>query len=110
LPLIKKMLEYIVDNAMKFSPDKGEIIIEAEVIDNFCIIKISDQGNGIPVDQFEEIFDEFAICDIMHHECGQGLSLAICKHIAELHGGDILAENNKNGGAIFTLRLPIKQQ
>ncbi len=105
--MIYEVLGYIVDNAIKFSPEKGEITIAQKQDGNKIIFTFSDQGPGIPADWLNKIFDEFAIQDIMHHQKGQGLSLAIAKHVMRLHDGFIEAENGPDQGAIFLLGFPI---
>jgi len=105
--MIYEVLGYIVDNAIKFSPEKGEITIAQKQVGNNIVFSFSDQGPGIPADWLNKIFDEFAIQDIMHHQKGQGLSLAIAKHVMRLHDGFIEAENSPDQGAIFLLGFPI---
>ncbi len=77
----------------------------AEIWEGCCVIRFSDQGDGIRSDWIDKIFDEFAIRSIMHHQKGRGLSLAISKYIMELHDGTIHAESTPGNGATFILRV-----
>jgi C4-dicarboxylate-specific signal transduction histidine kinase len=73
---------------------------------NGIIVSISDSGRGIPPDTFEDLFSPFHTTK----STGMGLGLSICKSIIETHGGKIWAENNPDGGAIFSLILPTGNQ
>ncbi|MBU2649194.1 hybrid sensor histidine kinase/response regulator [bacterium] len=105
--MIYEVLTYLLDNAIKFSPEKGTITVAQRQEGENGIITISDQGPGIQKDWLSKIFDEFAIQDIMHHQKGQGLSLAIAKHVMRLHNGFITAENNPDRGVTFSLGFPL---
>ncbi|MCP4132718.1 MAG: hybrid sensor histidine kinase/response regulator [bacterium] len=100
------VLEYILDNAVKFSPVGGAVKIKAENKNDVFILEISDQGEGIKEEWLDKVFDEFSISDINHHHKGQGLSLAIARYIVELHGGTIKASSTPGKGAVFSMRIP----
>jgi two-component system, sensor histidine kinase and response regulator len=104
--MILEILTYLINNAIKFSPEGGRVNIRWTTTDGHPVLEISDQGKGIPTEWLGKIFDEFAIQDIMHHQKGQGLSLAIARHVMNLHNGTIKAENNSAGGATFKLSFP----
>lgn len=105
--MIYEAISYLINNAIKFSPENGQINIAQEKDDNYLKLMISDQGNGIESGWTSKIFDEFAIHDLMHHQKGQGLSLAIAKHVMRLHDGYIKAENGTDQGAVFTMGFPL---
>jgi len=105
--MLYEVLTYLIHNAIKFSPENGKITVAQKQDGNFVVFTVSDQGPGIQTDWLNKIFDEFAIQDIMHHQKGQGLSLAIAKHVMRLHNGFITAENNADQGATFSLGLPL---
>lgn len=105
--LMRKAFTYVLENAIKYSEKNGSIDIQAKVINDQCRISFIDFGCGIRPEWLDTIFDEFAIRDIMHHKKGQGLSLAITRHILELHGGSIRVNPDRKQGAHFIMRLPI---
>ncbi|MBF0449317.1 MAG: hybrid sensor histidine kinase/response regulator [Candidatus Magnetomorum sp.] len=107
--LMQKAFTYVLENAIKYSEEKGQIDIQTSLVKDHCRISFIDYGIGIQSDWIETIFDEFAIKDIMHHKKGQGLSLAITRHILELHGGMIRVVPNIKKGAQFIMRFPIVQ-
>jgi len=108
---IGQVLINLVGNAIKFTPQKGSIIIEAKLSRDKKEIEISveDNGVGIAKEELTKIFDKFyqaaerAPTDIT----GFGIGLAIAKEIVELHGGRIWAESEKGQGAKFTFTLPL---
>ena len=107
--LMRKAFAFVLDNAIKYSENNGRIELHASIVNNQCRISFIDYGCGIKPEWLESIFDEFAIRDIMHHTKGQGLSLAITRHILELHGGAIRVNPDRRQGAHFIMRLPISQ-
>lgn len=104
--MMEKAIRYIVENAVKFSKENGKVFITQEINDQTITIRIKDEGEGIPVEWIGKIFDEFAVKDIVHHQKGQGLSLATTKHIIEIHGGKISVNSVVNEGSEFTISIP----
>jgi two-component system sensor histidine kinase/response regulator len=104
--MLYDVFTYLIHNAIKFSPEKGLIKISQKRDEEILVLTVSDQGSGIKADWLGKIFDEFAIQDIMHHQKGQGLSLAVAKHVMRLHNGYITAENNPDQGTTFSLGFP----
>jgi len=107
--IVDKALGFVLENAVKFSPERGTVKVQTEQSNGRCVIRIMDQGEGIKKDWIDNIFDEFAIQNIMHHQKGQGLSLAISRYIMEIHNGTIGVESTVGNGATFILSLPISQ-
>ncbi len=105
--IFDKALIYVLENALKYSPKGGTVTVRLKLEDEICIIRISDQGEGIKRNWIDKIFDEFAVRNMMHHQKGQGLSLAISRLIMEFHNGTIHVESKYGDGATFTFRLPI---
>lgn len=97
----------IIENAVKYSPENSEIAVNIKQTDNTVQIMVSDKGEGIKQKPVEQIFDEFSVQDLDHHHKGLGISLAISRHIAQLHGGELTAKNNSKQGATFTFSFPI---
>ncbi len=106
--MIEKAIEYVLDNAVKYSKEGGSIGISLEQESRSAVLKITDKGEGIPPEWIDKIFDEFSVKDIVHHQKGQGLSLATVKHIIELHGGTVTVESELNSGSVFALSIPYR--
>lgn len=107
--LIEQALTNLIENAIKYSPTDSQIEISARLSGKNALLKIADQGPGIPEVDKENIFDKFyrGNQSETNHE-GFGLGLTICKNIMAAHGGKIWAENRKEGGAIFFFTLPLE--
>ncbi|SIN66009.1 sensor domain CHASE2-containing protein [Parasphingorhabdus marina DSM 22363] len=103
----------LIDNAIKYSPDKGAINIGLRRIDldkqPFVSIEISDQGPGVSPDMIGQLFERFASDDsqAQGQVKGSGLGLSFVAAVIERHGGSVRAENLRNGGARFTVLLPV---
>jgi signal transduction histidine kinase len=105
--LFKRVLDNLLSNALKFSPEGG--IITVQVMDQsetVTHIQVFDQGPGIPVEQHERIFDKFEIIELRRKGISQiGLGLAFCKMVVEAHGGQISVADNTPQGAVFTIEM-----
>lgn len=104
--LIVHVLNNLLDNALKYSPENSPLEIRAWRLQNEILISVTDQGWGIPPGDLERIFDKFYRVQRSEQVAGTGLGLAICKGIMEAHGGRIWAENRPGGGTILTISLP----
>lgn len=107
----QQMLELIVRNllvnAIKFTPQGKNIWLSAQVDRDNCMVKVKDEGVGIPPELKQNIFSLGAKPGIgTDMEKGTGLGLVLCKEFAELMKGDITFESNVNEGALFTVTLP----
>ncbi|MCP4295124.1 MAG: hybrid sensor histidine kinase/response regulator [Proteobacteria bacterium] len=105
--LLIEVLHYIIDNAIKFSHKKGVIEINVKNNETDLIVNINDSGVGISPEWKDKIFNEFAIADVNHHQKGQGLSLAIAKHVVELHEGSINIQSDLGEGTSVEIILPV---
>lgn len=107
--LIEQALVNVIENAIRFSPPDGRILISAECEQGDLTIRISDEGPGIPEALREQVFDMFFTGgegDRGKH--GSGLGLAICRGMIGAHGGSINAETNPDGqGTRIVIRLPL---
>lgn len=106
--LIHMLLYNLIMNAMEYSPPLSTIEVEAKKSDSFLILSVADEGNGIPEDQLDIIFEKFYRLPEATSP-GMGLGLAIAKTIAEAHHGYLKAENLSPRGAKFSLFLPIEK-
>jgi PAS domain S-box-containing protein len=105
---LNELFDNLLTNAIKFTPDKGKIKIDAEKEKDDVIISVSDTGIGLDKEQVEHIFDEFYKVDESRHELdSSGLGLPICKRIVEKHKGEIWVESaGKGKGTTFYIKLP----
>jgi two-component system OmpR family sensor kinase len=106
---LEQILGNLVDNALRHTPSGGTIRLNAKSEGGKMVIAVEDSGPGIPADQLDRIFERFYRLDPSRarSEGGTGLGLAIARKLAEAHGGSLRAENRSEGGARFTLRLPL---
>ena len=103
-----QVIDNIMNNAIKYSPDGGKITVNMNTTDTQLIISISDQGLGIPKKDLPLIFDRFYRVDKARSRAqgGTGLGLAITKEIIKQHGGFIWAKSDYGKGSTFTIVLP----
>ncbi|MBE6677407.1 MAG: HAMP domain-containing histidine kinase [Ruminococcaceae bacterium] len=100
----------LISNAIKFSPPGGTVSLRCSNGEDCVTVSVSDQGQGIPADKIDKIFDRFYQVDISHQSEGYGLGLSLCKRIAELCGGDISVKSELGKGSIFTVNLPVEKK
>lgn len=107
--IIERILQNLVDNALKFTPDEGKVELSAagSAQDREIVVCIQDNGPGIPVDVKDRLFQKFAAGNTK--ERGTGLGLAFCRIAVEAHGGKIWAENAGDTGSKFLFSLPVER-
>ena len=103
-----QVIDNILNNAIKYSPDGGKITVSMKTTDDQMILSIKDQGLGIPKQDLPKIFDRFYRVDRARSRAqgGTGLGLAIAKEIIKQHNGFIWAKSEYGKGSIFTIVLP----
>ena len=103
-----QVIDNILNNAIKYSPDGGKITVSMKTTDDQMILSISDQGLGIPNEDLPKIFDRFYRVDKARSRAqgGTGLGLAIAKEIIKQHNGFIWAKSEYGKGSTFTIVLP----
>ncbi len=104
--MIERALSNIVENAINYTPGKGEVLISLNQNDKYIEIKISDNGVGIDKEDLPKIFDRF-YRGSQNKTPGTGLGLAIVKEIITLHSGKISVESKKDKGTTFIISIPI---
>jgi two-component system, OmpR family, sensor histidine kinase VicK len=106
-----QVLDNILSNAIKYSPEGGEITISMKKENEGVLIEVSDKGVGIPAESVEKIFERFYRVDKARSRKlgGTGLGLAIAKEIIREHEGDIWASSQEGKGTIIHIRLPLKR-
>ncbi len=104
-----QVLDNLIGNAIKFSPDGGTITVRLRNDDGFVRVDVIDQGIGIPNDQLTKIFERFYQVDgsSKRRFGGTGLGLAIVKEIVEAHGGTITVESQVGRGSTFSFTVPV---
>ncbi len=105
---IEEVLENLLDNAVKYSPDKGVVTVACRVTGEEVIVNVNDTGMGISLREQEQIFDRFyrAGNGKTRSLQGAGLGLYICRAIVEAHGGRIWVESALHQGSTFLFSLP----
>jgi signal transduction histidine kinase len=107
-----QVLTNLLSNAIKFSPSGGGVRVVVETPRDALVLKIVDQGRGIPEEQLETVFERFTQVDAAdaRRRGGTGLGLTICRKIVEEHGGSIWIERNLVQGVTVCVRLPRLQR
>jgi two-component system phosphate regulon sensor histidine kinase PhoR len=108
---LRDVLQNLLDNAVQYTPDGGNIIVSAELGDGEVAFTVADNGIGIPQVEHERIFERFYRVDEARSRDvgGTGLGLSIAKHIVEAHGGRIWVESAVGQGSKFHFTAPIAQ-
>jgi signal transduction histidine kinase len=105
-----KLFTILLDNAIKYSPNKKEIKIASRKSDHHIDVTVSDQGIGINEKDIAHIFDRFYRADKSRSQIsGYGLGLSIAKEIVKSHKGSISVESKPGQGTIFTVQLPLRK-
>jgi signal transduction histidine kinase len=105
---LRQVLGNLIENAVKYSPDGGEVRVSAAAGNGTVQIDVRDSGPGIPRDQQARIFEKFGRVDVAGaSKPGTGLGLFIARSIAEAHGGSLDVTSGLEPGATFTLTLPV---
>jgi PAS domain S-box-containing protein len=105
---VEKLILNLVRNAINYNKDSGWIKVWAEKVKEGVYLKVEDSGIGIPDSEFENIFERFYRVDKARtrNPHDSGLGLAICKHVAEMHGGHISVASKLGKGSLFTVYFP----
>jgi len=103
---LEQALQNLAANALRHTPDGGEIVMSADVVSDRLRLRVRDSGEGIPPEHLPLIFDRFYKVDASRKAAGgSGLGLSIVRAIVERHGGTVAAHNE--GGAVFDVLLPL---
>ena len=115
---MEQVLNNLLSNAMKFTPENGTIFVTSELLRKvvkgeekyYTCISVQDTGPGIPKEKVKDIFEKYEQVESGHKlsSIGTGLGLSICKEIIHLHGGEIWVESEINKGSKFSFMLPIE--
>lgn len=106
--LLVTAVHNLISNAIQYSPEDSRVGIGVRTIDGVVEIAVTDQGEGIPEDDLDRVFERFFRVDQARsrHTGGTGLGLAIVKHAVQNHGGEVRVWSQPGRGSTFTIRLP----
>ena len=106
---LKQIIVNLLDNAIKYSPDGGEVTLVTRADGGHAVIEVADRGEGIPAESLGQVFNRFFRADSVrtHSESGAGLGLSIVRSICQAHGGTVEAANRPEGGCRITVHLPL---
>ncbi len=108
---ITRVITNLVDNALKFTPQDGQVVLAATIAPNhMAAVMVSDTGPGVPPEFRQKIFERFTQIPGVHgRRRGSGLGLTFCRLAVEAHGGRIGVEPRPGGGSIFSFTLPLAE-
>jgi K+-sensing histidine kinase KdpD len=109
LRLQREVLDIVLENAVKFSPEGGAITLTLHVTDEMLVTRVQDSGMGIPAEHLQSIFEGFHPVNVhpTRSVAGIGLGLGIAKRIVECQGGTMWAESEPDVGSVFSIVLPL---
>ncbi len=105
---LQRMVANLLDNALKYTPPEGTVMVSLNGDQGQVFVSISDTGIGISEDDLPNIFNRFYRCDQSRSQAGVGLGLSLVMAIAHSHGGDVAATSSPGKGSTFTVSLPRK--
>jgi len=100
---LRSILDNLLSNALRYTPDEGEVLLAAEEMKNFVQFSVRDTGRGIEAERLSAIFDRFN----PFSEKGSGLGLALVRRLVESLGGQIAVESRLGHGSTFRFTLPV---
>ena len=102
---IQRMVGNLLDNAMKFVPQGGRVVLKLELFENRILLQVIDNGPGIPDPDKLRVFERFVRLDSSRTHRGNGLGLAMVRAVAQAHGGSVSITDTPGGGATFTVQF-----
>jgi len=112
LSLLRRMVTILLDNAIKYTPNSGSILISLITRDEVIRLQVSDTGIGIPAEALPKIFDRFYRVDEARNqdEGSSGLGLSIAKWVVEAHQSTISVDSTPGEGSTFTVSIPLQDR
>ncbi|MEO7996406.1 MAG: PAS domain-containing protein [Gemmatimonadaceae bacterium] len=107
---LAQVIGNLLHNAAKYTPESGRIVVSAERDDDYAVIRVSDNGIGIPENMLTRVFDMFTqiVPSTSKTQSGLGIGLALVRQLVEMHGGSVRADSKGAGtGSTFTVRVPL---
>ena len=108
IDMMVRVIINLLENAIKYTPQGGHVLVQAQHAGDQIRISVSDSGPGIPADMHEPIFDKYVRITDTRAQSGLGLGLAFCRLAVQAHGGRIWVEDNTPRGARFIVTLPLE--
>ena len=109
--MIERVLQNLLENALKFTPRSGLVVVDVAREDDSLRVRVTDTGCGIPAGEISNVFERFYRSSRNHATTdGAGLGLAIVKRIVELHRGNISVESGESSGSSFAFTLPLHRK
>ena len=106
-PRLQRAIENILNNAVKYSPEGGDVSVRLQARGPEVLLSIEDRGIGIPPGDLERIFARFERgANVAGRFSGTGIGLAIARQIVEQHGGTLTVQSEVGAGSTFTLLFP----
>jgi two-component system phosphate regulon sensor histidine kinase PhoR len=111
-PLLEQAVVNLLTNAIKYSPERGTVSVDAALEEGRLLIRVQDRGCGIASAHLPRLFERFYRVDRARSRNlgGTGLGLAIVKHIASAHDGEVLVQSTVGAGSTFTIVLPQEEE
>lgn len=103
-----QVFDNLLGNAVKYSPDGGEIVVRVATVEGEARLCVRDHGDGIPEATLPNLFERFYRADNAGSASGLGLGLYIARMLVEAHGGRIWATSEPGAGSVFTIALPVE--
>lgn len=110
--MIKQLMRILVDNAIKYTPEGGSIVLGVKKDKHNCILTVTDTGEGISAEDLTRIFDRFYRCEGARkaQTSGHGLGLSIARIIVSAHGGNLKVRSKVGAGTTFSVILPLEKE
>jgi signal transduction histidine kinase len=109
---LERVLDNLIANAIKFSPDGGPITVtlarERDGAGEWALLAVRDEGVGIPASDLPRLFERFhRASNVVDRIGGAGIGLATVRHLVEQHGGTVAVASEEGRGSAFSVRVPI---
>ena len=105
---LQKMIANILDNAIKYTPEHGEVSVRLDKNKETVRLTVSDTGPGVPEPEQDRIFERYYRCDQSRGiQEGHGLGLSYALAVARIHQGNIILDSKPGVGSVFTIELPV---
>ncbi|KAA3662642.1 MAG: sensor histidine kinase [Chloroflexi bacterium] len=106
---IERIIQNLISNAVKYTPQKGEVNVTLRHAEALITIEVADTGYGIPEEELPHVFDRFRRVDKHRNKAaGTGLGLAITQQLVQAHGGEVTVASTEGEGTTFTIQFPLQ--